>query len=322
MQRPTEFGSRLKLAKIAAKQLSLKGAVDGLGGCLDSALDVMLQTNRGRSFDPRRPIVYEADLGGVSAWVKLFDPATDTDADSVAGEIRITQVLSALVAAGSTPFFPLLYASGVCERPHPALRLPRYNYLVLEALGDISLRTFARDRRNQPRALRWNVVLQVLLALLTMQSVRVHHNDFHARNLHLVRTRSNRPWQYQIMTRKDGVLDMFVPNLGVQVVIIDFGKATWKTPLSTVPKDYGDWETLQQDYFGLLKCYPNDPDAMSVSATLAEVGEEMQLRPNCASEALAVMYHGLRDKGIWDLRHKPASTTSNDRPYMLGPYGW
>ena len=303
---PVHPFSRIQKA-IAIQKLLTKA---GLAKCLDANIVDLAISN---STIP----VFEVDLGSSTAYMKIFDASKDRYADQISGELSITQGLSAQVYAIKTPFFPLLYGFGRCEKSYPSLKLLKYEYMLLEDLCGEELAQYITKKRDRPPELRWNVAIQLLMALLTMQSMELHHNDLHYRNIRLINSNiDSGPWHFRVVHFRQGIFDCFVPNFGIQVVFFDFGRATWHEPLqSTVGNHQTDWEKVREHML-LLRWGDNDPERLKgIAPILMSLSDIVSAAKN-AENAFFSMLSYLKSNGIWDL----CVNNSGKHPINISPY--
>lgn len=138
-------------------------------------------------------------------------------------ELDVLRKVTKLVESMKTPHLPLVYKILYCNDPCIKSACPKLirdkqdgYFLVLNELANYDLKTFLKE--SHEHEILSNILAQIMISIYNIHLLKVLHTDCHLGNFLLHEVKEGGYWHYNILGR-----DFYLPNLGYQVVLWDFG---------------------------------------------------------------------------------------------------
>jgi len=224
------LGSRVQFARIIRDYLM------GLQPCLledPVSHKLILQTK-----DMNATVQFDKRIGTESAYgvaymnmgkgfAKLLQFSCKLMSSSVRGhgqEIVLLKKMSEIAESGRCPNMPITYLSLKCTKKCEIDACPVNTktggyYVVVNELASSDIQTWFKTSHTNDMYV--SVIMQLLLAIHCFHRMGYSHNDCHLGNFLIHDIKPGGYWRYQV-----GGVDVYVPNMGAQLVMWDPGRAT------------------------------------------------------------------------------------------------
>jgi hypothetical protein len=188
-------------------------------------------------------------------------------------EVDLLKRMSDMVRTNQCPNLPIMHAGGLCPSkcavsicPKSTLKRETY-HVVISELADGDMVKWLSAKRTSAQF--QSVVMQMVFAIYAFHSLGYVHDDAHMGNFLFHKVKPGGCWRYRVKASESQSYDVFVPNVGYQVVLWDPGMA-YKASMHHKNLEYKfDYERLFGVLYGYLAesngldVYMDDLDAVS-----------------------------------------------------------